>query len=143
MSVSFMAVDSRVSHDYPRSVELPPPFDGYGLNLCNANARALLGLLRLPLGDETYGDLSGQVTIAEARRAVIRARASFERRAELFTRATEREMGAFSQDDGTTRIGERFVAMGIDEDYLDKRLSEFGRFVEAAAEAGADHICWG
>lgn len=79
MSVTFFALlpdGSRISLD----IEQPAH-----LNLANGNARALLCLLGIGPGDS----LCGEIPIYKARRAVIRGRATFERRAGSFVRRAD------------------------------------------------------
>lgn len=97
------------------------------LNLANGNAVSLLGLLGL--GHE----LQGEVSLPEARRAVIRARATFDRRAGGFTREP-----ADSKRPGHARV----IVAGIDTGYLDRRLADFERFILFVAEMGAVAVYW-
>lgn len=100
------------------------------LNMSNANARAFLSLLRLNPG----AGPDGEVPLAAARRAVMRGRATFQRRASRFTRLPT----------DTTRPDQpRVVEFGIDEDYLARRLEDFERFLLTVAERGAVSISWG
>jgi len=100
------------------------------LNLASDNARAFLEFLRL---DPGLGP-DGEATLPEVRRAVIRARATFDRQASKFTRASS----------DTQHVGEcRVIVAGIDEAYFERRLGDFERFVDAVAEQGATRICWG
>jgi hypothetical protein len=99
-------------------------------NFSCANARAFLEFLRL---DPGYGP-DGEATLPEVRRAVMRARATFERQARRFTRASTE----------TTRLGKcRVIVGGIDEAYLARRLDDFERFMNAVVERGAVAIYWG
>lgn len=130
MSVSFIAVD----YNNPKTINdrgdtaptaVIDSLFGYSINLCNGNAGSLLGLLGL--GDM---DLAcGEITIPEARRAVMKARATFDSKVAKFTRDDEQHSG-------------RMFSMGIDNKYLKRRLEEFADLVEAGAEAGATHISW-
>lgn len=97
------------------------------VNIANGNAVALLGLLGL--GDE----LQGEVSLPEARRAVIRARALFDRRAVGLTRGL-----ADTKGPGHARV----IVAGIDDNYLWRRLADFDRFVMFVAEKGAVSIYW-
>ncbi len=97
------------------------------VNVANGNAVALLGLLGL--GDE----LQGEVSLPEARRAVIRARATFDRRAGSFTREP-----VDMKRSGHVRV----IVAGIDDNYLQRRLADFDRFVMFVADKGAVSIYW-
>lgn len=97
------------------------------VNVANGNAVSLLGLLGL--GHE----LQGEVSLPEARRAVIRARALFDRRAGGFTREP-----ADIKHPGHARV----IVAGIDDDYLQRRLADFDRFVMFVSEKGAVSIYW-
>lgn len=100
------------------------------LNVNFGNAYALLGLLGLDPGQDY---LHGEATMPEARRGVMLARATFERRAPQHTR----------QASDTKRPGKvRVVQGGADEDYLARRLDDFERFLNVVAEKGATSIYW-
>lgn len=119
---------------YGRRPDNTPVFldieDANWLNFSSANARAFLAFLRL---DPGYGP-DGEVTLPELRRAVIRARATFERRAPRFVRAPTE----------TTRLGRcRVIVGGIDEAYFERRLGDFERFLNAVVGMGAVAIYWG
>src|SRR5579863_7869326 len=95
------------------------------LNLNFGNAYALLGLLGLDPG-ENY--LHGEVPMPEARRGVIRARATFERKAGNFTRE-----GSDTKRPGKVRV----IQGSLDEDGLARRLDAFERFLNVVADMGA------
>jgi hypothetical protein len=99
------------------------------LNLASGNARAFLLFLGLEPGDEP----SGEVTLPEARRAVMRARATFDRHVRSFTRE-----GSDTKRPGRCRV----VTGGIGPDYFAVRLDSFEKFVNAVAEKGARSIWW-
>lgn len=100
------------------------------LNLNFGNGYALLNLLAIPPGEDY---LHGEVPMPEARRAVMRARATFERRAGKFTR----------EGSDTKRPGQPRVIQGsLDEDGLAVRLDAFERFLNVVAEMGATSIYW-
>jgi hypothetical protein len=100
------------------------------LNFSCANARAFLAFLRLDPGPGP----DGEATLPEVRRAVIRARATFDRRAPKFTRASS----------DTQSVGQcRVIVGGIEEAYFERRLGDFERFVDAVVERGATSIYWG
>src|SRR5947209_4317527 len=106
MSVTFSAKRadaSRISLDIDH-----PAF----LNISSANARAFLLFLGLVPGDEPMGTC----TLPEARRAIMRARATFERRVEGFTREA-----SDTRRPGTARA----MTGGIDAHYLATRLDAF------------------
>jgi len=99
------------------------------LQLNNGNAHAVLSLLAVHGSDQP----DGEMTIPEARRAILYARATFERRASKFTRASS----------DTKRSGHaRVISGGIGEDYLARRVDDFERFVNAVSELGAASIYW-
>jgi hypothetical protein len=100
------------------------------VNMASANARAFLALLGLDPGSGP----EGEATLPQVRRAVIRARATFERRAPRFTRAPTETTPL-----GTCRV---FVG-GIDESYFERKLDDFEKFVDAVVEMGATSISWG
>jgi hypothetical protein len=108
-------------------------------NLCNANAFALLGLLRL--GSEYCGSIS----IAEARRAIMVAKATFETTGELHARAATVDTGApREREDGTTELRPaRMISSGLNVVELRFRLIAFESLVNLGADAGADSIEWG
>jgi hypothetical protein len=106
------------------------------LNFATGNALPLLGALGLPR--EPYGEC----TIAEAKRALLRAsNVSLE----SYTRATEIHYGApCEQDDGTIELKPvRLHIKGLSVQDLARRVAEFAAFVRASAEAGASKILWG
>ncbi len=108
------------------------------LNLANANARALLAALGL----ETDEYLCGQCTVAEARRAVMRARNT---NLSHLERAEERRYGApRRREDGSVEMRPlRVLAYGLSADGLLERVARFERLVAHAAELGAAEIYWG
>ena len=121
MSVTFYAsrdeVDSGVKYYMERIT---------GPNWSNMNARAMLAFLGME-NDEPNG-LTGAVSIPEARRAVIKARALFEKRAPKFARETI--------DEGN------FISVGLSVENIEYRLDDFERFVGDAEKAGAKSIYW-
>ena len=124
MSVTFYG---RTSDGTLIAIDLDDP--AY-LNLSGANARAFLGFL----GVEPGANLSGQVGLPEARRAVIRASATFERRVCRYTRKAS----------NTKRPGHvRMIEGGVNEGYFRRRLDDFEVFVGVLAERVATSICWG
>jgi hypothetical protein len=129
MSVSFYATKSEV--DAPR-FEYIRGLDGP--NWANGNARFLLPILGLPYDPET-GELEGRVSIAEARRAAIRARNAGDRRVASNVRPTVEYGGPGT---GTCRV----VECGIDEAGIRYRLDAFAEFVGKAVAAGARAIYW-
>ena len=72
------------------------------LNMSNGNARAFLAFLRLLGSDEPWGDAS----IPDARRAVMRARATFDRNVDNFTRE-----GSDTQRPGRCRVIEGGIGL--------------------------------
>ena len=99
------------------------------LNMASANGRAFLNFLGIDPGDE----LTGEFPLPEARRAAIKARALFDKKAGEHTREAS----------DTKRPGHaRFISGGIDVDYLARRLDAFDLFLKAVAEKGATSIYW-
>ena len=104
--------------------------DPLHLNKANGNARTFLAFLGIEPGD----DLSGEVGLPEAHRAVMRARPTFERRVGGFTRAAS----------DTRRPGRcRVVEGGIGEDDFARRLDSFERFFDPVVATWARSIWWG
>lgn len=105
-----------------------------------ANFRAFAGLLGLPI-DEA---LCGELPISDVRRAIMRARATFDRRAAAFTRDEERTFGAPRRnEDGSIELHPlRSFAGGLTVDRLADHLDRFAVLVEAYAERGATHVRW-
>ena len=99
------------------------------LNMASGNARAFLLFLGLQPGD----DLCGECTLSEARRAIIRARATFDRRVGGFTQG-----GSDTKRPGRCRV----IAGGIGEGYFARRIDDFERFLNVVAEKGARSIWW-
>lgn len=123
MSITFYG---KTTDDKPIMLDIEHP--AY-LNMNSANARAFLLFLGMDPGDEP----AGEATIPEARRAVIRARAAFDRHARQFIR----------EGRDTKRSGQcRVTAGAIDEGYLAMRLTSFERFLIVAANRGATSIYW-
>ena len=100
------------------------------LNVNFGNGYALLRLLDLNPGQDC---LQGEATMAEARRGVMRARATFERRAPDLTRK-----GSDTKRPGRVRV----IEGGMDEEYLARRLNDFEKFLNVVAEMGATSIYW-
>lgn len=99
------------------------------ISMSNANGRAFLEFLGIDPGPEP----AGEITMPEARRAVMRARATFERRAPQFTR----------EESDTKRPGRaRVIESGIDVEYFERRLNDFEKFLNAVAEHDAAFIYW-
>jgi len=99
------------------------------LNWNAGNAHALFLLLGLSPGEDQYGEC----TMPEARRGVMLARATFEKRAVKSTR----------EPSDTRRPGQaRFIQGGLDEDGLLIRLDAFERFLNVIAAKGAVSIYW-
>jgi hypothetical protein len=146
MSISFAGTDQNRPH--PRlegryaSVWLDVN-DPRGVNWCNGNAVILLDLLGLE-GDEN-GSLYGEVTVADARRAILRARATLDRRGPALERAPTVSYGAPRlADDGTIELRPiRSWSSGLDVAGMRTRVDAFERCVNALVERGATHITWG
>ncbi len=117
-------------------VEVETMSDAPSLNLANDNARLLLQALGL--SDELWGSLS----VAEARRAIMRARS----RSDLspFTRPNETVYGRpQTNEDGSIQLRPvRLQSMGVNENRMASYITRFANFVEASASRGATSISW-
>jgi hypothetical protein len=123
VSVTFYA---RRDNGSPIALDIEHP--AY-LNMASANARAFLLFLHVEPGDEP----SGEIPIHEARRAIIRARATFDRRVGSFVR----------ESSDTKRPGMvRVVVGGIDDAWFERRLADFERFLVVVGDLGATMIWW-
>ena len=100
------------------------------LNMSCANARAFLSFLGMVPGEGP----DGEATVPEARRAIMKARATFDRHVGDFTRKS-----SDTKRPGMCRVFE----IGIDEDYLARRLDSFEGFLNAVIAQGATTIYWG
>jgi hypothetical protein len=99
------------------------------MNLANTNAAAFLGLLELPTDE-----LCGEVELAQVRRAVIKARATFGRKADAFTRES-----TDTKQPGRARI----ISMGLDRDQLKDYLDRFERLLTEFTARGCTEVYWG
>jgi hypothetical protein len=99
------------------------------LNLSNENARAFLLLLGVEPGRVAFGEM----TLPEARRAIIFARSTFARRVGGFTRST-----SDVKQPGKARI----IEAGLGPDYLAQRLDAFERFLRCVSVMGATSVGW-
>jgi len=99
------------------------------LNVANGNLLILLSLLGLdrPAAEE------GEVDLPTARRAIIYAKATIERRASALERPTET-----LEAPGAPLA----VVHGVDRAYLDRRLTTFERLVAYCEERKATAIYW-
>lgn len=144
MGIQFTAVDAGNPREtpfgtFPGRVELGERFEFFGW--AYGNARPMFALLGLAVDP---GDLAGEATIPELRRAVIWARATLETRAPTLARPRETRFGAPVERDGVVEMRPvRMVAMELDVDGIRRRLEDFAAFVEAAAAAGATGVTWG
>jgi len=142
MSVSFRAVDrnrprSTPFGEFPGDVDLGERFEF--LSFSFAPGRAILELLGL-----ANDELLGEATLPEFRRALIRARATFERRAPAYVEPTRVETGRPVERDGVVEMRPvRVVWGGIDLEGLERRLALLEDFTAAAIAAGATDINWG
>jgi hypothetical protein len=111
-------------HDYVRAALK------WQYNWGNVTAAVVLNLLGLG-GDSP--ELAGEVSTVQARRAIIRARATFDRRApELERPATD-----------TQRPGEaRFIFAGVSTNTLRERLATFERLLGYFASQGCTRVGW-
>ncbi len=109
------------------------------VNWSNGNARAMFALLCL--GDELYGEAA----LPDVRRAILRARATFDRRAPALVRPEEVGYGAPREnEDGAIELRPvRMWSAGLDVVGIRSRLDAFERCVDTLAGRGATHINWG
>jgi hypothetical protein len=146
MGVEFFGTDHTRQHprrpEFPASVHLDDD-DPRAFHLNCGNAAALWPLLGLPLEDGQVPP-GGEVSVPDARRALIRARATFERKAPRLVRHAAIEYGApRTQEDGTVELRPlRMIEVGLDEEGMVDRLDRFARFVDAVSERGATHVAW-
>lgn len=150
MGIQFSALDTtrtRTAFDgtqLPARVQLPEQWELFGFHV--AGAMALLGLLeaacrfrgRTLLASLWTDHQIGAVTVVDARRAIMLARARFESVGEATADHVAAVFGAL-EDHPSGRVHSGLTAGAED---LHRRLEEFAAFVEAAAEAGADRIMW-
>jgi hypothetical protein len=100
------------------------------LNVHFGGGYALLGLLGINPGEDC---LQGDCSVPEARRGIMLARATFERRAP----------GQTEEPSDTKRPGHcRVISGGISEEYLRRNLDSFERFLNTVVEMGATSIYW-
>jgi hypothetical protein len=92
------------------------------------NGAAMLALLGL---SNDHG--MGNCTMPEARRAIMQARARFERKAPEHVRA-----GYDTKKPGRARV----IMGGLDEDGLASRLDRFEEFINTMDRMGAERIRW-
>jgi hypothetical protein len=109
------------------------------LNVANDNAHRLLELLRLATPD---GDLMGEVTLPEMRRALMRARNTFDQRAPSLTRAPSTLRGHRTRDDGTHALMTRATVGGLSEARLAEYLTALECLCAYAQAHGATVIQW-
>lgn len=131
------------------------------LNVSNVNAHALLAFLRLaddgayllglvPKLGEVRADsnptsrheLIGELELPLMRRALLRGRNTFERRAPHFVRSNERLRAAFRHPDGTTEIRDRVRSQGLRLERLARYLTALERLCAFAAEHGGTLVRW-
>jgi len=99
------------------------------LNMNNGNAHSFLAFLGLPGCHECSGD----ATMPDARRAIMRARATFEKKVGNFIRE-----GSDTQRPGRARV----IQGGNDENYFARRIDDFEKFLNTVADKGAVSIYW-
>lgn len=134
MSISFHGTKKDASARHGRTVVRLFYSDGEEryLNLANLNAAPFLRFLGLSSDQDPY--LAGQADFPTVRRAIMKARASFDRKVDQFTRAEETVIG----ENGCVS-----VTAGIDREYFARRLDDLSIFVEDLAREGADSLSWG
>jgi hypothetical protein len=129
MSVSFTAGTRDDEDNFHRVRAQSERLDEFvGFNLNNGNAVAFLRLLELP--PEPYGEVS----IVTMVRAVQKAKASFDQRAAVVTRAPE--------EGGGNGKAWYFIA-GADVSYFARRFGEFSELLADWIELGAETVIWG
>lgn len=129
------AADPKCSACGGSGVEMVIVDDRPELNVANGNARLLLAALRL---DDS--ELIGRITLPEARRALIRARAGS---LEPFTRQAFIEHGApRSEGDVVALRPVRVFAASLDEHQMAGYLDSFEALVMGAEASGAKYIHW-
>lgn len=116
-------------------VEDAPVESPHTLNLANDNAERLLTALGLPTD-------YGQCSIADARRALVRARNT------NLARLVREERTVYGapcvRDDGTVAMRPvRLYSAGLSVEGLAERVCRFETFLQGAAAAGATEIRWG
>jgi hypothetical protein len=99
------------------------------LNMANSNARAFLTMLML---DPELWE-AAPLPVPEARRALMAGKALFEKRVGKVVRETHEYTGSG---------GCHVIEHGTDQDYFERRLQDFERFLNVVAEAGATSIYW-
>lgn len=116
-------------------VEVVRRTNGPFVNWNEGNARSLFGALGIPF------EPIGEVTLPEARRAVIRARARTS--LDAFTRPEERVYGRPVERDGVVELRQlRVFGMGLSVEGIGERLERFEAFLREATERGATKISW-
>lgn len=123
MSVTFFG---RTADGSPIHLDIEDPNH---LNMSSANARTFLLFLGLDPGPEP----AGEITIYEARRAIIRARATFERRVDAYVRGP-----SDTRQPGMVRV----IVGGVDATWFERGLTDFDRFVAVVGEMGGTAIYW-
>ena len=152
MGIQFTALDSSrtrptfTGQEVPVRVFLPEKWEFF--NFHAAGAVVLLGLLkaantfqgRTLLAGQFADHQAGEVSVVDARRAILVARARFDLLAPSVVNAVE-AVGAWLNRESR---GGAVVLSGCDQtpEDLRRRLEEFAAFVEAAAAAGANLIAW-
>lgn len=148
MGIQFSAIDETRTEPgfrgelYPVMIDFSDVTGGEGLPVIDwnmGNASAMFQLLGLPT-DEQWG----QLPLPVLRRAVMRAKARFERTAPSLTRAPSVQHGAPRENaDGSIELRPvRVWGGGLDVEGMKTRLNAFSDFIELAAERGATAISW-
>lgn len=97
------------------------------LNLANSNARAFIDFLGIDTEECDYA-LAGEVTLVEAKRAWMKANATFEVRAKNFVREEE--------------VRGNFFSAGLSVDQIRNYLERFRLLIVEAGDFDATHIYW-
>lgn len=105
------------------------------VNWNEGNAAALFGVLGMAF------ESIGQASVAECRRAIIRARSR--RSLDAFVRPEERVYGRPVERDGVVELRPlRVLSGGLDVDGIAERIEQFERFVQESVSRGATTILW-
>lgn len=122
-----LADDADERHERGEDPFIPNPnyVPNAGLNLSNGNARLIFDLIGMPLDEEGFGDFN----IDAVQKALLKARNG---KVSSYTEETRVEQGA----GGCT-----MVSCGVEDGYMEARLSQLLNIVTEGRKRGATHIC--